>query len=115
MKQTFYQRPLQPWTGGDSQSILVLRAEPEELTSRLGIQFTEYHDNLDRLLEAVIELNSGRQVLFARYQHNPSPGTEIHVDARDSAPEAREDVFAALSMNAADCSWIAGVQDQVGQ
>ena len=48
------QHPIDPWPKGLSCVAATVRLEPEELTERLGIEFVESHDELDRLKAAIV-------------------------------------------------------------
>ncbi len=51
---------------GDVKPVAVLKAEPDELTERLNIKFTDGRDDLDLFREAAVRLESGRWLLLVR-------------------------------------------------
>lgn len=92
---------------GLAKPIAVLRLEPAELSQRYGLTFEPDRDDLDSLLVAGIESPTGRQFGFARYEHAPSPGTELLV--HEQSPDFKAELLEALGMlrlHARDLTWI---------
>lgn len=99
------------WPSGADKPIAVLRAEPEELAKRYGLQFHAGSDDLDRFQEVALRLASGRPVLLYRYERSPSAGTTVVVDHGDHAREALDELVAALDLRERGIVWIS---DEVG-
>src|SRR4051812_14883391 len=81
---------------GLAKSIALLRLEPAEISRRCGITFEPDRDDLDTLLVAAIETPSGRQFGFARYEHAPTPGTELLVHERSA--DLKTELLEALGL-----------------
>lgn len=93
------------WPSGIDQALVVLRAEPPELTARYGLGFRHDLDGLDYNLVSVVTLPSGRYVMFIRHYRAPSPGTVVWVDRHDSLDAAWEELRAVLGIDDAATSW----------
>lgn len=93
------------WPGGIDKAVVILRAEPPELASRYGIAFTRDVDDLDWHQVAIVQLPSGRPVMFIRYEGSPGPGTEVAVDHNDSLDAAWEELRAVLGIDDSATSW----------
>jgi hypothetical protein len=94
------------WPSGDAKPVAVLKAEPDELTERLNIKFTDGRDDLDFFREAAVRLESGRLLLLVRYQNAPIPGTQVHADSMDSPVDARRELLHAFGLNGETFSWV---------
>ena len=93
------------WPSGIDQALVVLRAEPPELTARYGLGFRHDLDGLDYNLVSVVTLPSGRYVMFIRHYRAPSPGTTVWVDRGDSLDAAWEELRSVLGIDDAATSW----------
>jgi hypothetical protein len=69
--------PPTEWGKDLGDPVAVIRAEPEELTRELGLQFVRGHDDLDFLRLAAVSLNDGHPFLLVRHEGKPDAGTEI--------------------------------------
>jgi len=102
----FEQLPLGEMEFGLAQPIAVTRAEPDELTQKLGVRFEPARDDLDELVTVLIRGASGCQFALVRHLHQPKPGTTILTNekSRDFARDLRE-ALAMLRMNFDDLLW----------
>jgi hypothetical protein len=94
------------WPNGIDKPIAVLRAEPDELAARYGLQFRAGSDDFDRFQEAALRLRSGRPVLLYRYERSPSTGTTVTIDQVDRAREALDELIAALELRRRGITWV---------
>lgn len=93
------------WPSGIDQALVVVSAEPAELTARYGLGFRHDLDGLDYNLVSVAQLPSGRYVKFIRHYRAPSPGTEVWVDRSDSLDAAWQELCAVLGVDDSATSW----------
>jgi hypothetical protein len=92
---------------GLAKPIAVLRLEPAEISQHCGIVFEPDRDDLDALLVAAFESETGRQFGFARYEHAPLPGTELLV--HEQSPDLKAELLEALGLlhlRPRDLTWI---------
>jgi hypothetical protein len=97
------------WPTGDAKPIAVLRAEPDELAERLGVEFTDGADDLDAFREAALHLASGRLLLLVRYQNDPFPGTQVQADSADNPDDARQELLQAFGFSEGAFLWVRDV------
>jgi hypothetical protein len=93
----FTQTEPTPWPSGHGEAAAVVARSPEALAARYGLQFFEGNDNLDA---------SGRRLGLLRHCGNPSPGTELHADARDDFLDAIREFLDAFELSADDLAWV---------
>lgn len=93
------------WPGGIDKALVVLHAEPAEITAQYGIGFRHDLDNLDYNLVSVVRLPSGRPVMFIRHYRAPLPGTTVSVDRHDSLAAAWAELQAVLGIDDSATSW----------
>lgn len=93
------------WPGGIDKALVVLHAEPAEITARYGIGFRHDLDGLDYNLVSVVRLPSGRPVMFIRHYRAPLPGTVVSVDRNDSLAAAWTELQAVLGIDNAATAW----------
>ena len=94
------------WPSGIEFAIAVLACEPEDLARRYGLEFESRTDDLGEYKRAAIELDDGSQCWLMRHVDDPSPGTNVFVDANADHARARELVLHALDLTEASFSWI---------
>jgi hypothetical protein len=58
--------------------------EPDDFSSRFGIEFEGRSADLDFTRSALIELESGLVAGLVRYARSPQPGTELHAPERST-------------------------------
>ena len=102
----FTQTEPTPWPSGHGEAAAVVARSPEALAARYGLQFFEGNDNLDAYVAAAIRLSSGRRLGLLRHCGNPSPGTELHADARDDFLDAIREFLDAFELSADDLAWV---------
>ena len=93
------------WSSGIDQALVVLHAEPAELTARYGLGFRHDLDGLDYNRVSVVRLPSGRHVKFIRHYRAPLPGTGVWVDLGDSLGAAWQELRAVLGVDDSATSW----------
>jgi hypothetical protein len=87
--------------------IAVLRLEPQDFTSRFGVEFEEGSDDLDFTRSALIELDSGLVAGLVRYARSPEPGTELHAPERSVDPKfALSEFLAEFGLDERDVTWV---------
>lgn len=87
--------------------IAVMSLEPEDFTSRSGVEFEEGSDDLDFTRSALIELDSGLVAGLVRYARSPRPGTELHAPERAGDVEAALQAFLTeLGLDESDVTWV---------
>ena len=106
MTRRFTQVKKGRWPSGIDKPIAVLRAEPDELAARYGLEFHAGSDELDRFREAALRLGSGRSVLLYRYERSPGIGTTVSIDGGDRAFEAFDEIAVALGVRKREFVWI---------
>ncbi|MFL5383540.1 MAG: hypothetical protein ACJ8GN_13565 [Longimicrobiaceae bacterium] len=95
-----------PWPGGHGEAAAVVALSPAALADRYGLRFYEESDNLDFYDAAAVRLDSGRRVGLLRHHGNPSPGTELHVDAGERLLDAIREFLDAFDLHANDLTWV---------
>jgi hypothetical protein len=80
------------------EAIAWVRFEPQDLETRLGVEFQYTTDDLDSMRIVVLELYDGVRISLIRHVHDPNVGTEIHINPSDfaSLSELKADVFGAI-------------------
>ncbi|MBI2764776.1 MAG: hypothetical protein HYX53_02565 [Chloroflexi bacterium] len=91
-------------TGG--WDIGILKANPEDLASRFGIEFAEDSDDFDRFALAALDGDAVGQLWLFRYLRSPGPGTEVLVDVTVSRTDALAAVKRTLGLSRKDFLWI---------
>jgi hypothetical protein len=87
--------------------IAVLRLEPEDFTSRFGVEFEEGSDDLDFTRTALLRLGSGLEAGLLRYARSPEPGTELHAVAESvEAESALHDFLTEFGLDQNDVQWV---------
>lgn len=87
--------------------IAVVRLEPEDFTSRFGVEFAEGSDDLDFTRSALIRLDSGLVAGLVRYARSPEPGTELHVSERSTDPKsALREFLTEFGLDERDVMWV---------
>ncbi len=106
------------WPSGIDRSVVVLHAEPAELTSRYGIALTrdlDDRDDLDNHQVAVTQQPSGRPVMFIRYEHSPHPGTAVTIDRGDSLTAAWAELRSTLGIDDTATNWRSELMNGVAE
>lgn len=99
MPKRFQQTGPRTWPGGDSVYLLQLAMEPDEIAARLGIRFrADEEPGLGPFVDAAIEVEGGRLMLFLRHEHAPVPGTSVLIDRDDELEAAAADVEQMLGI-----------------
>src|SRR5215217_3616444 len=106
MSTAFRQIDSPRWSSQTCRAIGRLRMEPEHLTLRYGLRFSEGRDELGGARYATIAAASGRQFLFVRYADADTPGTAVWTDFNDSPREARADLLASLDATDEEFTWV---------
>ena len=93
---------LVPWG-----ALATLHLDAGELQERLGIAFSDSHDDLDYLKVALLELPSAQRVALIEHRHAPVSGTEVHGDAEHPLAAARllAEVRDTLGLAEDDVAW----------
>ncbi len=65
------------WRPDINKAIAVLNYEPDALSEKYTLKFTESYDQLDYFKAAILEVDSSKQFALVRYRGCPSPGAEI--------------------------------------
>ena len=101
------QIPLHRMMRGLAKPIATIRLEPQDISSRSGIQFEPAADDLDELEAAVLRSKSGRQFALVRHRHQPNPGTDIltNENSRRLTKDLQE-VLQFLRLKRGDLRWI---------
>ena len=87
--------------------IAVLGLEPQDFTSRFGVEFEEGSDDLDFTRSALIELDSGLVAGLVRYARSPQPGTELHAFERSTDVEsALHEFLSEFGLDERDVTWV---------
>lgn len=87
--------------------IAVMNLEPEDFTSRFGVEFEEGSDDLDFTRSALIELDSGLVAGLVRYARSPRPGTELHAPERVADVEsALQELLTEFGLDQRDVTWV---------
>ncbi|HEY0778239.1 MAG TPA: hypothetical protein VGD56_09760 [Gemmatirosa sp.] len=102
------------WPSGIDQALVMLHAEPPEITARYGLGFRHDLDGLDYNLASVAKLPSGRYVKFIRHYRAPLPGTVVWVDRGDSLRDAWDELRVVLEIDDAATSWRSEFMDGSG-
>lgn len=84
------------WPSGDSKVLNHLTLEPDEISDRLGIAFSDGADDLGAFVEAGIRLTSGRMLLFLKYKDPETSGTSVLADAEDNVLQAQAELDTLL-------------------
>ena len=95
------------WPSGDSRDLAELRFSPEELARRFGLTFEQFHDDLDWLQLAAIELPDGSQAWLYRYHGDQNAGTFVRVDAHSDLARARVQLERLFLLSEQDILWSA--------
>jgi hypothetical protein len=103
---SFTQTEPVPWPSGYGEAAAVVALSPEALATSYGLRFFEGSDNLDDYDAAAIRLQSGRRIGLLRHRGNPSPGTELHADARDDFLDAIREFLDAFELSVDDLVWV---------
>jgi hypothetical protein len=87
--------------------IAVLGLEPQDFTSRFGVEFEEGSDDLDFTRSALIELDSGLVAGLVRYARSPESGTELHAFERSTdAESALHEFLTDFGLDERDVTWV---------
>jgi hypothetical protein len=87
--------------------IAVLDLEPQDFTSRFGVEFEEGSDELDFSRSALIELDSGLVAGLVRYARSPEPGTELHAPEQSTDPASALQAFLTeFGLDERDVTWV---------
>jgi hypothetical protein len=85
--------------------VMLLAAEPADIAQQLGVTFQETFDGLVDLRLAVLELETGLRLAFARHHGQPVAGTQLWVRDEDrNQGDAADSVIDALGLQA-DVLW----------
>jgi hypothetical protein len=87
--------------------LAVVSLEPEDFTSRFGVEFAEGSDDLDFMRSALVELDSGLVAGLVRYARSPEPGTEVHAPQGFADPESvLRELLAEFGLSDGDVRWV---------
>jgi hypothetical protein len=102
------------WPSGDFKPIMETTLTPQELTSRLKLQFSRDRDDLDWFQAAFLVDETLGPVVFRFYENSPNGGTDILVDTLVDTVTAKSRLKASLKLSHEVIRWERGFADDKG-